>query len=355
MPKPRLPYLHKERTRHKRTVYYFRRPGGARIRVHGEYMSQEFVESYQQAAKGGTPEQRIPQKVGKTTLEWLIRSYMQSSPWAALKDATQRQRWNIFKHVIAQDGDQPYRALDKGDIVAGRDKRHKTPNQANNFIKSMRGLFQWALEAGYVDVDPTQGVKMTVIQTDGYHTWTEAEVAKFEKVYPLGTRERVWFDVLLYTGLRRGDACRLGPENVVDGVFTIKAEKNGYEVVVPILPILAKTLAAGPVGKTTFIAGQRGNPLAKAAFGNLFREACRKAEVPGGAHGLRKAAATRAAEAGATESELRAIFGWANDDMPSLYTKKASRGRLAASGMAKLGTVRASGNNPKRTQGDETE
>jgi hypothetical protein len=54
------------------------------------------------------------------------------------------------------------------------------------------------------------------------------------------------------------------------------------------------------------------------------------------AHGLRKAAATRAANAGATVAELEAIFGWSGGTMAALYTRAADRRRLAKSAMHKL-------------------
>jgi hypothetical protein len=40
--------------------------------------------------------------------------------------------------------------------------------------------------------------------------WTEEEMAAYERCWPIGTRQRVWLDVLAYTGLRRGDAVRGG-------------------------------------------------------------------------------------------------------------------------------------------------
>ena len=74
----------------------------------------------------------------------------------------------------------------------------------------------------------------------------------------------------------------------------------------------------------------------KKSFGNLFRDACRAAGVPGSAHGLRKIAATRAANAGATVAQLEAIFGWQGGTMASLYTRDADRRRLAIEAMHKL-------------------
>jgi integrase len=143
-------------------------------------------------------------------------------------------------------------------------------------------------------------------------------------------------DVLLYTGLRRGDAVRLGKQHVKAG--EIKTEKTGQIVPVQILPVLAKTLGVGPTGDLTFIVGERGQPFTKESFGNLFRDACRAAGVPGSAHGLRKIAATRAANAGASEATLEAIFGWSGGRMASLCTRKANRKRLAREGMHKLAT-----------------
>ena len=90
-------------------------------------------------------------------------------------------------------------------------------------------------------------------------------------------------------------------------------------------------------GDLTFIAGENGHPLTKESFGNLFRKACREAGLLGrSAHGLRKAAATRAANAGATVAELEAIFGWSGGTMAALYTRAADRRRLAKGAMHKL-------------------
>jgi len=41
-----------------------------------------------------------------------------------------------------------------------------------------------------------------------------------------GTRERLACDLLLYTGLRRGDAVRVGRQHERDGVITIRTEKH---------------------------------------------------------------------------------------------------------------------------------
>ncbi|AZO76312.1 hypothetical protein BLM15_00915 [Bosea sp. Tri-49] len=140
----------------------------------------------------------------------------------------------------------------------------------------------------------------------------------------------------MYTGLRRGDACQLGRQHVRNGIITIKTEKTGETVVIPVLQPLKDSIAAAPTGDLTYIIGEHGRGFTKESFGNWFGDVCRKTNVKGSAHGLRKAGATRAAEQGASESELEAIFGWRGGRMASLYTRKANRERLAKHAASKL-------------------
>ena len=120
-------------------------------------------------------------------------------------------------------------------------------------------------------------------------------------------------------GLR---SVRIGRQHVRDGIATLRTEKSQGEMIVsiPILPVLQRTLDAGPIGDLAFICGKTGKPFTKESFGNAFKEACVKAGIPDkSAHGYRKIAATRAAENGATVAQLNAIFGWRGTAMASLH------------------------------------
>ncbi len=230
-------------------------------------------------------------------------------------------------------------AIGQAHVVAGRDRRAATPAQARNFLDAMRGLFRWAAEAGLVDEDPTVGVRNPKRRDGGgFPVWTEEDVAAYQARWPVGTKERVWLDVLLYTGLRRGDAVIIGRQHVRDGIATIRTEKSGHtvEVNITIRPELARTLETGPIGDLHWIVGETGRPLAKKSFGNMFRAACNAAGVKKSAHGLRKLAATRAAEAGLSVAELESVFGWTGGTMASHYTKSADRKRLARQAWEKM-------------------
>lgn len=335
MPRKLPPFVNRETTRHGKKVYYFRRGKAGRVRL-PDITSPEFDDAYE-AALAGSP--RPKKRIANTnSLEWLITRYRETSAYMGLSAATRRQRDNIFTHVLDSAGDKDYRKITRKVIVDGRERRSKTPSQSRNFLDAMRGLFRWALEAELVSVDPTAGVKNPARpKTGGFQAWTEDDVQAYETRWPAGTKERVWLHVLLYTGLRRGDAVKIGKQHVRDGVATIRTEKTGTEVSIPILPVLEKTLKLGPIGDLAFIVGERKQPLTKESFGNFFRHACDEAGLRGrSAHGVRKIGATRAAEAGATVAELEALFGWTGGAMAMHYTRTADRKRLARAAAEKI-------------------
>lgn len=359
MPKPRPPYLHRQETRHGVVVWYVRKQHGPRIRLRGAFGTDEFWREYR-AALEGAPGAPTRARVKPQTLAWALERYRGSPAWAALATATRRQRENIYRHVAASAGHMPLDEIDTQAIRDGRDRRAAAPHGANNFVKALRGFFGWAAnpDAGnLVAEDPTKGVRLLAGPNDdiGHHTWTDDEITRFETRWPIGTRERLAFDLLLYTGLRRGDVVRLGRQHVRDGVITLRTEKKagGGIVYPPVLPVLAATIAATKTGDLTFLVTERGAPFVKEGFGNWFGDACRKADCPGSAHGLRKAGATRAAEKGATVNQLMALFGWSTPKMAMHYTAAADRKRLSQSAGELLAPARIENENRPHPESGE--
>lgn len=333
MPRPRPPHLHRETSRHGRTVWYVREGKGPRIRIKAEYGTPEFDGAYQAALKGGAP--REAGKALKGSLAWLWMLYRQTTAWTNLSLATRNQRERIMRQVIATGGDQPLSKITPRAIQQGIERRKAFA--ARHFVDTMRGMFKWAVAAEHVNSDPTAGKAVAKPKTKGFPEWTEEEIEQYEARWPLGTRERVMLGVFCFTGLRRGDAARLGKQHIRNGVITIDTEKTGTRVTIPVLPELAEILEAGPLGELAIISSKKGRALRKEVVGNLFKEACLAAGIHGkSAHGIRKAAATRAANNGATVATLEAIFGWEGGQMAALYTKAADRRRLASEHMDKL-------------------
>ncbi|WP_413154685.1 tyrosine-type recombinase/integrase [Bartonella sp. cb54] len=342
MPKPRPPHLVKQITQHGKIVWYVRIGHGSRRRVHGTYGTQEFIDSYKRALaelQGIIPPKPKVGKLIEGSFAWLLKQYFNSVDWHSLAKGTKKQKELILMKVCDSIGNIPYREIKKAHITAGVERRKETPAMARNFLKALNGLFKWAIDQSLLENNPTVGVKRPPLKNkDGFPTWTEEDIEQYYQKWAIGTHERVWIDVLLYTGLRRGDAVRIGWKDVKDNIIHLKTEKSKFQtdVFLPILPELTEILKTNPIGDETFICGKEGKKLTKESFGNLFREACNAAGIKKSAHGLRKLAATRAANSGATLSQLKALFGWTNDSMASLYTKSADRKKLSLEAIKKL-------------------
>lgn len=167
------------------------------------------------------------------------------------------------------------------------------------------------------------------------------EVRQFENHHPIGSKPRLALAVMLYTGQRRSDIVRLGPQHIKDGWITLTQAKNRdrkpVTLSIPLLPELKAVLDATPTGNLAFLVTAFGKPFTSNGFGNWFRKQCDEAGLKHcSAHGLRKAGAALAAENGATERQLMAIFGWTTMKEASRYTRAARQKVLAASGMKLL-------------------
>jgi integrase len=263
----------------------------------------------------------------------LVAAYLESQSYARLADSTRAARRRILDRIREKAGASPLATITQQAIVKGRDRR-TAPEAANSFLKTMSALFSWAVEHGHASSNPVLGVARIRTGSPGHHTWTDDEIARFRARHPHGTNARTLMEIMLGTGLRISDAAMLGRQHVRDGLVTIRTKKTGVTVTIPLLPELREALEAAPAKQMLFIQTQAGQAFSIKSAGQWFRSRCDEAQCPGSAHGLRKAAATRLANAGASEHQLMAVFGWKDPKEAAIYTREANRTRLAASAMA---------------------
>lgn len=334
----KLPYLNRQPGRHGNgRVYWYVRVGkGPRIPIPGEYGSDEFLKAYTAAVSGGRGSSPPPSRASRGTLHWLVDHWKRSSDWMATSPATRRQRDNILVHVLEKSGDRAVEDIDAAAVRAGREKRMATPAAANNFLKTMRALFRWAREAQLVEVDPTIEVKFLKVKTKGFAPWTMQDVDAYRERWPIGTVQRLALEIYINTGFRRSDAAVVGRQHVRDGIIQIRTSKTDTPVFIPILPALQAAIDAGPVGDLAFLATRYGRPFTKESLGNEFRSWCDEAGISKSAHGIRKLAATVVADAGGSEQELQALFGWTTNAMSGIYTREANRKRQALAASYRL-------------------
>jgi integrase len=318
--------------RHGKPRFYLRRPGQKEIPLPGLPWSPEFMTAYEAGMKGDWQRPVIGEKrTMPGTVNAAIISYYNADFGGGLRESTKAMRRAILERFREAHGDKRIALLDQRALAAILAKKSRFA--ARNWLKTIRGLIKYTVATGLRRDDPTVGIKLLSIKSDGHYTWGDDEIQKFENRHPLGTRAGLALALLLDTGQRRGDVVRMGRQHVREGVLSLRQQKTGAQIDIPVLPHLQTALDAMPVtDQLAFLTTEAGKSFTAAGFGGWFRERCDEAGLHHcTAHGLRKAAATRLADAGATEHQLMAWFGWTSIREAERYTKKANRKRLAES------------------------
>ena len=190
MPKPALPFLHRHRTRHGKSVYYVKltkREKGRGVRILASIVrSEQFMMEYHAAVRGApiapTP---AASKDGKGTLGWLIKQYRNSRDWCELLSAgTRKQRGPILMHLEETAGDIPLANINRAKVEEGISKR--TPNQGRHFYDTMRGMFKWAAANEHHGRNPTDGIKIKKDNGDGHLAWPIELIEQYERHWPVG-------------------------------------------------------------------------------------------------------------------------------------------------------------------------
>jgi integrase len=110
----------------------------------------------------------------------------------------------------------------------------------------------------------------------------------------------------------------------------VTQSKTGTQLTIALHPELRALLDELPNDNLTYLTTAFGKPFTAARFGNWFRDACDDAGLKNqSAHGLRKAAARRLAEAGCTTKQIAAITGHKTLSEVERYTASADQERMA--------------------------
>ena len=232
--------------------------------------------------------------------------------------------------------------------IVGR--RAATPGAANDVLKKLKILLHFAVDNGWRKDDPTLRIKG--FAEGEFHTWTDEEIATFEERWPIGTRERTGFALLLFTGQRASDVRGMGWEDVRGDSIHVVQAKTGRKLWIPMHADLRAALDAWGGASGCMLTTSFGKEFTEKGFSNFMADKIGAAGLPERCvtHGLRKAAARRLAEAGCSANEIASITGHETLKEVQRYTKAAEQRKLAVAAMARL-PARALTEFPNRSEG----
>lgn len=337
----KLRYVHRFRDRHGAVRHYFRRPGFPRAALPGLPGSAEFMAAYQ-SCLAGTPAPIGAARTVPGSMTSLAVSWYQSAGFKAVGATTQANYRRVVERFLADHGTKPVRDIEPRHIRAMIDAKAATPGAANFLLVVLKLLLRHAAEYGFRSDDPAAVVRKIPYRKSSHATWMEPDIAAFEARWPLGTRAHLAMSLMLYLGQRRGDVVRLGRQHLSGNVITLTQGKTGTRLAIPVHPRLREAIDACPSDALMFLVTESGKPFASAgSFANWFDACCEKAGLAPGlsAHGLRRAAARRLAEAGCTPHQIAAVTGHKSLSQVQGYSSEADQERMAGVAMGRIGNI----------------
>ncbi|KDE20288.1 hypothetical protein AZ09_08255 [Acetobacter aceti 1023] len=337
----RLKYVHKFPGRNGKARYYLRKPGHKQAKL-PDPSSPDFYTEYLRLLNGDAPKIEVQKsKTIEGSLLDLIVQWKTSHKYKTIKQSTKQVYDRLLNRIAAMDcaqGAVKHMAPQNIRFIM-RQYEEAGPTTANRILSILSMMLDYAIDIGWRDDNPAVGIKRLQIKSKGLHSWSDAEIEKYQSHWPTGTKQRLAFALLLYTGQRRSDVVRMRPEDVSGGSIKVTQQKTGAKLDIPIHPKLQAELNAWQdVGAGTFLATEYGKPFSVNGFYNNFSEWCQEAGLPKGCspHGLRKAAARLLAEAGCTTHQIASITGHKTLSEVERYTRAVEQKRLAQEAMIKI-------------------
>jgi integrase len=288
------------------------------------------------------------------SMGWLIEQYTEAMKNMAkignLSPLTVKQRRNFLDWMRAEVGEFSMH-IPSSKLIRLRDKKINTPGAADNFVKTVRAMYAWAIKRGMTKENPAANIERLNTNGKGARAWSLTDLDAYRKYHPPGTTAHLALTLFMFTAGRIGDVYRLGPANEVirDGETWLAwkpSKKGSAPVEIPILPPLQRAIAARNSIASTYLTTDQGQPFAsKEAFANKFRDWIDAAGLgPDAAnarkglssHGIRKAAGELLAMSGATQYHIMSVHGHTSAKTSEIYTRGAERAKLAGQAMEKL-------------------
>ena len=232
------------------------------------------------------------ERPGNGTLAALIASYKQDAAFSDLRETTKAGYLSRLDTIQREHGARSVKGLNQERIetmLAAYDDR---PASKLDTLKKLRILIKHAMKKKWIGADPSTGIKRTKVGE--VRSWTDDEIRQYENHWPIGTKQRTAFALMLYTGQRRSDVHRMTWRDISPKTGRIKViqQKTGVKIEVPLHRDLLVVLEKARHNHVSILVTEWGKPFTVDGFSGFMRDAIRAAGLPLDCqpHGLRKAA-----------------------------------------------------------------
>jgi integrase/recombinase XerD len=281
---------------------------GEAYRKSAETRSWEAAEKIKRTIEDGNHQEQ-PKSI---TIKDALDAFIADCESRSLNPSTLRKYRLLHNHVAAfahKHGLRGVSELDTGTTRRFREQRVLSPRTASKELQRIRAFFNFSIENGWIEKNPARAIKSPEIRPNPTLPFSDSEVSKL-----LGNadfRTRLFFRVLLHSGLRIIDAAQLRPERIEHGKLFLYQQKTGIPVRVPLPPDLIADLAKQPTTGGFYFAVASDNPISIAEY---YRQKLTKAGKAAGVanarpHRFRDTFAVRLLEKGVPLETVSTLLG----------------------------------------------
>jgi integrase len=316
----------------KGKVYAYYRRNGQKIRIKGDIGSDAWRAEYERIHSEFQSGADSGPAIKSGSYDDLIAKYKAGPLFKQLAPRTKKEYARHLDTIGDIAGKMDVASTPRQFVTMMRDRFHETPRTANAIISTLRLILNYAIDLGWMTHNPAARPRR-LKEGDGYRAWEESEIDQFRATWPMGTIQRVAFELILYTGQRASDVRQMVRGHIKKGWISVKQQKTGERVEIPLSNILQDALSAWlpQHDHLNLIPAPKGKPYDDTAFSKFMRKAYKKANLPEdfNSHGGRYAAATRLQELGLSWEEIGGITGHETAQMVRKYSERKRSAKLA--------------------------
>ena len=315
------------------TRWYWQRPGFPTRRLRDDE-TERVKAAGQLNARADAEKQAEPVEPDVGTMEWAIDKYRYSDQWAKLSPNTRRtyERWMIV--LTGTVGHQALTSLTRRAVKETLDGIESKGGKVH-CAAVLHAIAEVGVDYELLQTNPAVRLRLPSSKSRDA-IWSLGDCAAFLKACdgePYGEAMALGFKILLNTAQRPGDMRRLTWSQYDGQAIKLRQQKTGKLVEVPCHVELREALdhARRRASGTTIVA----RPDGRAFLENHWRECFNAIKTKAGldhlqARDLRRTAAVRMAEAGATVPEIAAVGGWSIERTTRILEVYLPRNRAMA-------------------------
>jgi integrase/recombinase XerD len=259
-----------------------------------------------------------------TTIESACEKYLDDATARGLREESLRKYRQLFKQMkehAQSKGIVLLNNLTTPDLLEFRTRWKNTSRSSKKKLELMKAFFRHCVDAKLIANDPAKVIKAPKVVEEQVIPFTEdqmkvilktCDVAPTRRHKLQAQRLRAMSLLMRWSGLRIGDACTLARNRISeDGVLTLRTEKGGTTVRLPLHPDTLAALNALPIsGAYFFWNGQSKRRTITNYWQQLFLEMFQRAGLAGAhSHQFRHTFAANLLLNGASMENVSTLLG----------------------------------------------